>query len=368
MIYLAFELDNKNWKLALSNGEKFRYRTVNAGDLPAVLAELSRVRSKWGDCPVCSVYEAGRDGFWLHRWLETQSIANTVVDPASIEVNRKMRRTKTDRLDARALVRQLMRARNGERGVWSELRIPSESEEDERRGEREIKRVKNEMTSLSNRIKGLLALHGIKLRGSLPKLGEIIEAQTKWDGQQLPTRLCDEIKRACARLELARQQLRELEAERRERLKTPCTKADKLAACLASFCGIGPVSAMTLAQEFFAWREFKNIRQVGASAGLAGTPYQSGSSNHEQGISKAGNSRVRTLMVELAWCWLRHQPDSALSIWFNQRYGLGSSRSRRIGIVATARKLLVALWKYLNQGELPEGAKLKMNSVELAAT
>lgn len=364
-LYVAFELSNKNWKLAFCIGEKIRLVNMEARNQPEFRKLLGDTMAKWklpADTEIFSVYEAGRDGFWIHRWLETLGIGNVVVDPASIEVNRRKRRAKTDRLDAKALVRQLIRFHSGERTVWSVVRVPSAEEEDRRRCEREIKRIKKEIGSGTARIKSLLVLHGIEPR-SLTKLKEQLEELTDWSDRPLPEHLRGEIARECERVEFARNQVKALEKERAKKIAQPATKAQRQANKLFAMKGIGVISAMTLAEEFFSWREFRNVRQVGACAGLDGSPYASGDSNTEQGISKAGNARVRALMIELAWSWLRLQPDSELTKWFEAKFARGQ-RSRRIGIVALARKLLVALWKYLEQGDLPAGARLKGDSFD----
>ena len=359
-LYIALELSNSKWKLAFSTAEKIRLITIDARDLVAFQRVLAMTKEKWGlpeDIQTLTVYEAGRDGFWIHRWLESLGIENVIVDPASIEVNRRKRRAKTDRLDAKALVRQLIRYRNGERTVWAVVKVPSVQEEDQRRREREIKRLKKEIGASTARIKSLLVLHGLKV-DSLRKLDEQLGKMFCWNGDPLPEHLRAEISREYQRVEFARAQLKGLERERAGRIATPQTKAEQQAHKLLKLKGVGVISAMMLSDEFFSWREFKNVRQVGACAGLDGSPYASGDSQAEQGISKAGNARVRALMIELAWSWLRNQPASALALWFEKNFARGK-RSRRIGIVAVARKLLVALWKYLEKDELPEGASLK---------
>ena len=343
-----------------STGEKIRLKTIEARDQVAFQQVLRSTLEKWQldkDIAVLSVYEAGRDGFWIHRWLEHLGIDNVVVDPASIEVNRRKRRAKTDRLDAKALLRQLMRYHGGETTVWSVVRVPSVEEEDQRRQEREIKRLKKEIGSGTARIKSLLILHGLRV-DSLRKLDERLDQMFGWDGEPLPKHLRLEIAREYERIEFARDQLKLLERNRTARISNPQTKAERQAEKLARLRSVGSISAMTLGEEFFSWRQFRNVRQVGACAGLDGSPYASGDSNGEQGISKAGNAKVRTLMIELAWSWLRYQPQSDLALWFEKNFARGK-RSRRIGIVALARKLLVALWKYLEHDQIPTGDLLK---------
>ncbi|MGB3466357.1 MAG: IS110 family transposase [Cyclobacteriaceae bacterium] len=359
-LYIALELSNKKWKLAFSTGEKVRLLTIDARSQVAFQQALRSTQEKWhldASVKILSVYEAGRDGFWIHRWLESLGILNVIVDPASIEVNRRKRRAKTDRLDAKALLRQLIRYHADEHTVWSVVKVPSVDQEDRRRGEREIKRLKKEIASNTNRVKSLLILHAIQV-GSLRKLDERLDQMLGWDNKPLPKHIRDEIAREYERIEFARNQLKALERDRSARIAKPQTKAEHQANKLLQLKSVGVISAMTLSDEFFSWREFRNVRQVGACAGLDGSPYASGDSQTEQGISKAGNAKVRALMIELAWSWLRNQPQSDLALWFENNFSRGK-RSRRVGIVALARKLLVALWKYLEKDELPSGALLK---------
>ena len=359
-LYVALELSNSKWKLAFSTGENIRLLNIDARDTIAFRQLLKATCEKWQlpeSTEIYTVYEAGRDGFWIARWLESFGINNVVVDPASIEVNRRKRRAKTDRLDAKALVRQLIRYHGGEKTVWSVVRVPSVEQEDQRRREREVKRLKKEIGAGTARIKSLFVLHGLEVN-SLRELTERLSDMFCWDGQALPAHLRNEIEREYQRVEFARAQLKQLERERATRIANPKTKAEHQAQKLHKLRAVGVISAMTLSDEFFSWRDFQNVRQVGACAGLDGSPYASGDHQGEQGISKAGNARVRTLMVELAWSWLRNQPDSDLAKWFEKNFSRGK-RSRRIGILALARKLLVALWKYLEKDELPAGALLK---------
>lgn len=359
--YMAMELSASKWGLAFSNEEKVRQITVTAGDQAGLLMQIKRAKEKLGvpeDTPMVCCYEAGRDGFWIHRFLEREGIRNHVVDAASIEVNRRKRRVKTDRLDAESLVRMLIRYEKGERTLWRVAKVPSETEEDERRLHREIQRLKKERTSHCNRIRGLLVLQGVRLK-LRSVVGLSVERLQTWDGERLPSALREELLRECERVRLLEEQITTIEKIQVERIKIPQTAADCVAGKLMKLRGVGPVSSWILSKEFFGWRTFRNRREVGALAGLTGTPYSSGNSSRDQGISKAGNIRVRWVMVELSWRWLQFQPNSALSKWFWERFGHGNGRMRRIGIVALARKLLVALWKYLDHGEMPEGAVLK---------
>jgi transposase len=359
-LYMAFELSNSKWKMLFSDGIKRRQKTIAARQLDELQQEISRSKSRFAlseDAAIYSCYEAGRDGFWLHRHLQASGINNFVVDSSSIEVNRRYRRAKTDRIDVRKLMSMLMRYLSGEAKLWSILHVPSVQQEDERRVHREMDRLKQEKTAHSNRIKSLLILHGVSMSVGRNFLAHLEQA-VQWDGRKLPVSISNEIVREYRRYELIKEQLKHLEADQQEILQSGSGQAHKVIA-LRRLKGIGPVGSWKLGFEYFGWRVFKNVKQVGAAAGLAPTPYASGQLQREQGISKAGNRRVRSLMIELSWYWLRYQPQSHLSRWYMQRFGGGGSRMRRVGIVALARKLLIALWKYLEQGIVPEGAALK---------
>ena len=356
-LYMALELGDKSWKLSLGDGQRAPSRcTVRAGDTAAVAAAIARAKARCHlatDAPVRSCYEAGRDGFWLHRWLGAQGIVNLVVDSASIEVNRRARRAKTDRLDSDKLLSMLMRYYGGERRVWAVARIPTAGQEDERRLHRELGRLREERTAHSNRIRSLLVLHNLRVE----RIGG--RAWTCWWAQhaaQLLPGLRAEIEREFERMSLVARQIRTLEALQRHQV---CSGAQPAIALLARLAGVGTGSAWTMVKELFGWRKFHNRRELAGCLGLAPTPYASGTSEVEQGISKAGNKRVRWLLVELAWSWLRFQPASQLSCWFNERFAGAGKRLRRIGIVALARRLAIALWRYLEFGEIPPGATLK---------
>jgi transposase len=363
IMYIAFELSNSKWKLAFSDGSKIRYKAIPAGNLAQLQVEISLAKQKFKideDVRVVSCYEAGRDGFWIHRYLESQGIENLIVDSASLEVNRRKRRAKTDRIDVSKLMRMLLRYWGGEKKVWSVVRVPSEQDEDARHLHRGLERLKKERTKHRNRIKGLLIQQGIKVSNpSQKKFLEVLEKVRTWNGQAVPPQLKSHVVREYERLQMVEVQIKELEKEKTERLKNPDTDSLEKVAKLALLYGIGSVSSWTFVMEFFGWRQFKNRREVGALAGLTPTPYNSGKSLREQGISKAGSQRIRTLAVEIAWAWLRFQPQSKLSQWYMKRFGGGGKRMRRIGIVAMARKLLIDLWRYLEYDKLPEGARLK---------
>jgi transposase len=347
-LYIAFELSNTEWKLAFSEGSKIRYVSIDARKLYQVEREIERARKHFGlseGIPIVSCYEAGRDGFWLHRYLVGRGIENLVVDSSSIEVNRRRRRAKTDRLDAGKLLGMLQRYVGGEQRAWRVVRVPTEQVEDERNIGRELNALMAERTMHSNRIKGLLVQQGIVIKNVISKkFLNKLEMACRWDGQTVAGDFKARIIREHERLRMVYEQIRRLKKERAARVQ--------------KLRGIGPESSWDLVMEFFGWRQFTNRRQVAALAGLTPTPYDSGGSVREQGISKEGNRRIRALSIESAWCWLRFQPESHLSQWFEQRFATGGKRMRRIGIVALARKLLIELWRYLNTGVIPPGARL----------
>ena len=364
VLHLSFELSQKEWKLAfgVERSQKPRIRTVAAGDLKAVQQEIVAARQRFKlaeDARVVSCYEAGRDGFWLHRFLLSIGVDNVVVDSSSIEVNRRARQAKTDGLDVQKLLLLLLRYHDGESRVWRVVRVPSVEQEDGRQLPRYWEVLKKERTLHRNRIKALLINQGIRL-ALKADFGERLESLTLWDGSPLPAELKLRLQREWERLELVERQIRELKKHRAAKVAEGGSVAMRLIGQLLLLRAIGMTSAWLFVQEFFAWRQFRNRREVGSLAGLTPMPYRSGESvNRDQGISKAGNVRVRTMAIEIAWAWLRYQPQSQLSLWFQERYGPGSRRSRRVGIVAMARQLLVALWRYLETGVLPEGAVLK---------
>lgn len=362
VLYMAMELSDKHWKLVFSDGgEKRRHETMEAGHRIELVEAIKKAKEKFGlshDAKVVSCYEAGRDGFWLHRYLRSLGIENQVVDSSSIETNRRKRRVKTDRIDGVKLLTMLTRYWGGERGLWSVVRVPSVEDEEARRLHRELASLQKERTRHRNRIRGLLVAQGLRLEPNGDFLKRL-ESLTLWDGTPLPTELKDELEREYQRLSLVEEQRRALEKTRKGRLGQADTARLQRVVQLMGLRAIGPSCAWLLVMEFFAWRGFRNRRELGACAGLTGTPYDSGGSRRDQGISKAGNRRVRTMMIEIAWLWLRYQPNSKLSRWFRERFTGGGARMRRVGIVALARRLLVALWRYLEEGVLPEGAELK---------
>jgi transposase len=360
VLYLAFELGRSSWKLAftIGAGQKPRLRSLTAGSLVGLGFEIKKAKERFGlppDAPVISCYEAGRDGFWLHRFLLHEGVQNIVVDSASIEVNRRQRRAKSDRLDAVKLVSMLIRWHNGEERVWAVVRVPTVDDEDRRQLHRELIRLKAQRTEHSNRIKGLLAGLGLSAVIDAGFPGRL-ERLRQWDGSEVPAGLRACLTREFERWRLVARQIRELESQRRKQIRDQTDPQMDQVRRLMRLRGIGPNTAWLLVREVFGWRRIKNRRELASLAGLTPSPYDSGETRREQGISKAGNRRVRWTMIELAWLWLQYQPDSELSHWFQRRFGPGNSRVRKTGIVALARKLLVALWKYLETGEVPAGA------------
>jgi transposase len=360
---MAFELSLKEWKLAFATklGDKPVLRKVAAGDLAALQREIRSVKRRL-ELPksvrVVSCYEAGRDGFWLHRYLVSEGINNHIVDSASIEVNRRLRRAKSDRLDAGKLVSMLIRYVSGETKVWSVVRVPTGDEEDRRHPHRELRTLKQERTRVTNRIKGYLANQGVRL-ARVRDLPHALERVRLWDGSPLGPGLERRLQREWDYFVFLHRQILAVEAERRTELQKSRRKHVEQVRQLMRLRALGSGGSWVLVNEFFGWRKFKNRKQVGSLSGLTPTPYQSGESSREQGISKAGNRHVRAVAVQLAWSWLRYQPRSRLSRWYMKRFGRGGPRARRVGIVAVARKLLIELWRFLEWGVVPDGARLK---------
>jgi len=367
-VYFAFELSKAKWKLGvlLPGSQKLSRYTIDGGDVAALAVRLANIRKKAAAAadsrPVrlLSCYEAGLDGHWLHRWLTDQGIVNHEIDPSSIEVSRRARRAKTDRIDLEKLMRAFLAHLRGEPRVCSIVHVPSVEDEDRKRRSRERDRLIEERTAHGNRIKGLL--HGQGIRNVHPLDRAFVKSLAglrTGDGRPLPERLKDEIAREHERLCLVVKQLKELEAKSKAELRAarPGSPEARITQ-LMDLRSIGPVGGQALVNEVF-YRDFDNRRQVGSYFGLVGTPYDSGERRREQGISKAGNRRARQLAVELAWLWTVHQPDSALTRWFRERVRDVKGRIRRITIVALARKLMVALWRYLVTGVVPAGAVLR---------
>lgn len=364
VLYMALELSGSKWGVAFGASGGVRQVTVAARDLPGLLGQIERAKQKLGlgdGAGVRSCYEAGRDGFWLHRALCARGIENVVVDAASIEVSRRARRVKTDRVDAQKLRGQLMRYWAGECQALRVVHVPSAQAEDARRMHRERERLLKERGMHRSRIQALLIGQGLELELKRD-FAEHLSRLRLWDDSALGAGLQAELVREWQRLEQVQRQLKALETERGaefERAAAP----EGVMRRLNLLQGIGVHSAWVLGRELFEWRRFANRRELAGCVGLTPTPYSSGGSEREQGISKAGNRRVRALLIELSWLWLRYQPGSALSAWYRQRFGAGGTRARRIGIVALARRLLIALWRYLEEGLIPEGARLRSGAV-----
>jgi transposase len=358
VMYVAFELGAKEWKLAMTRGFGVApvLRTVRAGSWDAVERALGWGRARLGLAAVgttVSCYEAGRDGFWIHRALVARGIANRVVDSSSIEVKRRARRLKTDRLDALKLVMMLVRVCLGERRVWSEVRVPTEAAEAARHVSRERAGLVAERTRLRNQLRSWLVTSGT----TLPALdGAWWDGVRDWQGQPLPAPLQQRLARAHARLALVTQQLAAIDEVQRTAIQQ--APAASAAQRLRQLKGVAATSISVLLDEGLLWREFANRRQLGGILGFAPCRAESGETTREQGISRAGNDRLQSVMVQLAWSWVHWQPHSALTQWYVTRFGQGA-RARKVGIVGLARKLLIALWRWATQGIVPTGAILK---------
>jgi len=363
-LYVAFELSRKKWKLGISDGKTARARVVHieARDWKRIAEEVEKARERFGlekDAPVRSCYEAGREGFWIHRMLvEQMGIENIVVDAASMDVKRR-KRAKTDRIDAEQLVRNLIRYLRGERDVWSVVRVPSEEAEDSRQMHREMEVLKRERGQHRVRMQSLLFTQGLDVEVTVGLIKQL-DQLCGWNGKPLAEGMKERIRREYERMKVVEENLATLKKQQREKLssKRSSPSLEKIRK-LKHLRGIAAGSSWVFVMELFGWRQFRNRREVGASLGMTPMPYQSGDSAREQGISRAGNRRARTMAIEIAWSWLRYQPESQLSRWYRERFGSGGPRLRRIGIVAMARKLMVDLWRYVEFGTLPEGAQLK---------
>jgi transposase len=362
-IFVSLELSRSKWlvtSISPGRGEKMSKCVVAGGDISGLLghfAELQqRTQARTGeDFRIISIQEAGLDGFWIHRVLEREGIESYIVDPASIATSRRRRRAKTDKIDGEALVRALLAYKRGEPRVCAMLRVPTPDEEDRRRLVRERKALTNERIRHVNRVKGLLFSQGLSGYEPLHRdRRKALEALSTGDGRPLPPALKAQISRELDRIELLIAQIKDVEQARDAMLV--CADAPT-PAMLLGLKGIGPEFAAVLWSEGLS-RKFDNRRQVAAYAGLAPTPWQSGQIDREQGVSKSGNPRLRATLIQVAWLWVRHQPDSALSQWFKARVMQNGGRQKKSAIVALARKLIVALWKYVNAGIVIEGAVL----------
>jgi transposase len=361
-IFVSLELSRRNWLVtSLSpGGEKLSRHALEAGSAGALLAHFTSLQAKAQARSgrlyrIVAIHEAGLDGFWLHRVLVAEGVESHIVDAASIAAPRRRRRAKSDRIDGESLLRVLLAWLRGEPRVCSMVRPPTPDIEDRRRVTRERRVLVTQRTQAGNRIRGLLFAQGIfdyepMRSGRRRRLDELMTG----DGRALPPQLKVQVARELDRLELVMAQLKLVEAERDALLSPP----DRPASPLTRLVGVGPETAGVLTGEAF-YRHFDNRRQLAAYAGLAATPWRSGGIAREQGISGSGNPRLRTAMIQLAWLWLKHQPESELSRWFHARTREQSARFRKVGIVALARKLLIALWRFEQTGEIPAGARLK---------
>ena len=364
-IYVAVELSNTLWLVGtrLPGADKPRMHRLAAGDVTGLLTLLADLRSrtmaKLGrEAVLACCFEAGRDGFWLHRVLNAHDVDSYVVEPTSILVNRRAKRAKTDRLDAEGMLRVLAAYLGGDRQVCSMVRVPSPDEEDAKRPHREREHLVQERTRYENRILALLATQGIRDRPSLRTWERDLAALQTGDGRPLPKLLKAEIDRLRRRLVLTMELIRELETERTATLQAaPDDDACQKITSLRRIRGIGENFAAVLVREVL-YRPFANRKQLASYVGLTPMPHQSGSMDRDRRIGRAGNTRARTTLVQLAWLWLRYQPGSALAAWFRERVGTLAGRTRRIAIVAMARKLLIALWRYAQTGQVPDGVAL----------
>src|SRR5713101_2529198 len=363
-LYGSMELSKKTWLLAIQFPDRPQpsLYPIEGGNTEDLMAKLAAARDRWakvhGQSPsIMLCYEAGYDGFWLARFLKARDIECLVVDPASLQVNRRGRRAKTDRIDVGLLLRSLIAWCRGERHVWSVVRIPSVDEEDLRRSHRERSRLVRERTAHINRIKGLLfaqGVRGINIKSQYKTLA--VDQLVTGDGHRLPPRLVCEVAREIQRLAMAQEQIAKIERER-DTAPTPCEATERKRRLLLRLKSIGPAISALLSREVY-YRQFANRRQVGSFLGLTPSPYSSGEEERCQGLSRAGSGHVRAIMIEAAWLWIRHQPKSALTRWFLERTAGQSTRMRKTMIVAVARKLAIALWRYVEHGLVPQGAIL----------
>lgn len=359
VLYMALELSNRTWRLGFSNGSKMRQKSVQARALSEVLNEITQAKAKLGlaaEARVVACYEAGRDGHWIYRWLRTEGVEVRVIDSSSIERAQGRKHVKTDGMDVERLLDLLMRYCMGFRRSFRVVRVPDEGTEAGLRLHREDAYLVKAQGRVANRIRGLLAAQGlIDVRLGRGFAGWL-DGVKLWNGQGLSAALKAELLRLHEQYELYRGQQRTVATGYKAELEAGADVIGQQRARLELLKGVGPKISRVLSAEAFSWRRFRNQKQVGSMAGLTPTPDQSGDLSRERGIGKHGNPRVRHMAIELAWLWLRWQPESALTAWFRERFGGAGKRLRRVGIVALARKLLIALWRYLEQGLVPAGA------------
>ena len=362
-LLMAIELGRRQWKVGFTTqrGQRIRRRTLPADAWDRLPEELAAAKKRLDlptDAPVTSCYEAGRDGFWIHRYLVGAGADNLVVDSSSLEVNRRARRAKTDAIDLTKLLSMLRRHVGGEKKVWRVVHIPSAPDEERRQPHRELWALKHDRTRVTNRITGLLATVGVYAKVDAT-LATRLDQLRQWDGTPIPATLRARVAREWEKVTLFTSQIQALERARRLELRQQADASVALVRRLLELRGIGGQTAWLFVTELFAWRQFRNRREVGGITGMVGTPYSSGLLKHEQGISKAGNKRVRAMAIQIAWGWLVHQPQSALAQWYTRRFARGGPVARKIGIVAVARRLVIDLWRYLDAGVIPEGAVFK---------
>ena len=364
-VHVAIELSVSSWLVAarLPGAEKARLHRIEGGDTAALLSVIAGLRSSaskklGGPAELVCCFEAGRDGFWLQRLLSSHGILAYVLEPTSILVNRRARRAKTDRLDAEGMLHVLGAWLGGDRRVCSMVRVPTPEEEDAKRPHREREYLVQERQRIQNRIEALLFTQGIRARPSLRSWERDMAELRTGDGRALPSLLRAELDRLRRRLMLVLELIREVESERDEALATADDATARKITTLQRIRGVGANVAAVLAREVF-YRPFANRRQLASYVGIAPMPHQSGGMDRDRSISRAGNARARTTLIQLAWLWLRYQPGSALATWFRERVGALQGRTRRIAIVAMARRLLIALWRYVETGMVPDGVVVR---------
>ena len=362
-LYVACELSTKEWLLTISTAADARRQRarVQPGDREAVHRVLAAAKARAGvaaNAPVRSCYEAGRDGCWPHRFLTAVGVTNLVVDSSSIEVPRRARRAKTDRLDGEKLLRLLLRHWGGERDMWQVVHVPAREVEDARHASRGLTTLQAERTRYRNRIHSLLALHGVSRMRLDAQFPARLATTPDWAGVPLPRGVQARVLDTWRLLQAVETERHRVRRTERQQVRATATTARTPAQRLARLRGIAARSATVLADELFS-RDLHNRREVGALTGLVSAPYRSGTIARDQGIAPSGLPAVRRVAVEIAWAWLRYQPTSALSQWYHQRFGGGGAVTRRIGIVALARRVIIALWRYVETGVVPAGALLK---------
>ncbi len=363
-LHLALELSAEKWLLAFAPSlrEKPYRRSINAGDEQALKAALEAAKGRFGlaaETAVRSCYEAGRDGFWVHRWLQCQGVENQIIDSSSIEVPRRARRAKSDGIDVGQLLRLLVRYHLGEEKVFSSLRVPTPEQEDDRHLHRSLKGLKNARTRVVNRIRGLLATQGIRLPQISRGLREQLQELRDWQQQPLREGLRKRLAESSRQLDYVEGEIDQIEIQRRQWLRHSERESIRGVRHLMRLKAVGLQSSWILEHELFAWRQIQTPKSLGALVGLVPSPYQSGDVSREQGISKSGICWVRSVAVELGWMWVRYQPQSELTQWFVRRFAAGGVRARKVGIVALTRRLLIQLWRYRQYGVIPPGAVLK---------